>query len=120
MFQAGDGASIEVIPRDGLRDRFDVVLGNTRFQMRLDRDGFDKDKPIAFSQSLDHLTFRIDNRSHDQHQTMLTLKGLPAGSYRVMSAGKPLLNAVVRNGEERNVKVRMARSGDSLVTISRD
>jgi hypothetical protein len=114
------GASIEVIPRDGLRDRFDVVLGKTRFQMRLDRDGFDKGKAISFSQSLDRVTFRIENRSHDQHQTMLTLKGLPAGSYRVMAAGKPLLKTVVRDGEERDVKVRMAPGGGSLVTINRD
>jgi hypothetical protein len=51
------GASIQVIPRDGLRDRFDVVSGNTRFQMRLDRDGFEKGKPIALSESLNRFSF---------------------------------------------------------------
>jgi len=114
------GDSIEVIPRDGLRDRFDVVRGNTRFQLQLDRDGFDEGKPIVFSESLDRLTFRIENRSNDQHETTLTLSGLPPGSYRVLSAGKLLLKAVISDGEEKNVKVAMSPSGDSLVTITRD
>jgi uncharacterized membrane protein len=109
-----------VIPRDGLRDRFDVVRGNTRFQLQLDRDGFDEGKPIVFSESLDRLTFRIENRSNDQHETTLTLSGLPPGSYRVLSAGKLLLKAVISDGEEKNVKVAMSPSGDSLVTITRD
>jgi hypothetical protein len=114
------GTSIEVIPRDGLRDRFDVVRENARFQMQLDRDGFEKDKPIAFSESLNHFSFRIENRSHDQHETMLTLKGLPPGSYRVSSSGKLLSKPVVKDDQETNVKVAMSPSGDSAVTIQRD
>ena len=114
------GASIEVIPRDGLRDRFDVVRGDARFQMRLDRDGFDKGQPIVFSESLDRVTFRIENRSNDQHETTLTLRGVPPGSYRILSAGKLLLKSVISDGEEKNVKVTMSPGGDSLVTINRD
>jgi hypothetical protein len=114
------GASIEVIPRDGLRDRFDVVRGNTRFQMRLDRDGFGQGKPIVFNESLDRVTFRLENRSNDQHETTLTLKGLPPGSYSVSSAGKLLSKCVVEGDEEKNVKVTVSPSRDSLVTINRD
>jgi Family of unknown function (DUF5695) len=114
------GTAIEVIPRDGLRDRFDVVRGSTRFQMRLDRDGFEEGKPITFSESLDRFSFRIENRSNDQHEATLTLKGLPPGSYRVSSAGKLLLKTAIKDGEERDVKVSMAPSGDSLVTINQE
>lgn len=67
---------------------------NTRFQMRLDRDGFGKGKPIVFNESLDRATFRIENRSTDQHELTLTLNGLPPGSYRVLSAGKLLLKTI--------------------------
>jgi hypothetical protein len=77
------GDSIEVIPRDGLRDRFDVVRGDTRFQMSLDRDGFQKDQPIAFQDSMREIRFMVENRSHDAHQTGLHLQGLPPGRYRV-------------------------------------
>jgi hypothetical protein len=114
------GASIEVIPRDGLRDRFDVVWGNTRFHMRLDRDGFEEGNPIVFNESLNRFSFRIENRSNDQHETMLTFRGLPPGSYRVLSAGKLLSKCVVEGDEEKNVKVTVSPSGDSLVTINRD
>jgi Family of unknown function (DUF5695)/F5/8 type C domain len=114
------GATIQVIPRDGLRDRFDVVLGKTSFQMRLDRDGFDKDQPIVFSESLDRVTFRIENRSNDQHETTLTLKGLPPGGYRILSAEKLLFKSVFSDGEEKNVKVTMSPGGASIVTINRD
>jgi hypothetical protein len=114
------GTAIEVIPRDGLRDRFDVVRGNARFQMQLDRDGFEEGKPITFSEPLNRFSFRIENRSHDQHETTLMLKGLPPGSYRVLSAGKLLSKYVITDGEEKNVKVTVSPSGDSLVTINRD
>ena len=114
------GATTEVIPRDGLRDRFDVVRGNTRFQMRLDRDGFEEGKPIAFSESLNRFSFTIENRSNDQHETTLTLKGLPPGSYRVLSVEKLLSKFVVEDGEERNLKVTVLPSGGSLMTINRD
>ena len=88
--------------------------------MRLDRDGFEKGKPIALSESLSRFSFRIENRSNDQHETTLTLSGLPPGSYRVWSAGKLLLSSVIREGEEKNVNVTMSPRVDSLVTISRD
>src|SRR6185437_3742123 len=84
------GNSLQVIPRDGLRDRFDVVLGATRLQMRLDRDGFATEQPVNFDSSLDRIAFNLENRSHDKHTAMLTLRGLPTGSYRIQVDGKPL------------------------------
>jgi len=114
------GISVEVIPRDGLRDRFDVVRGKTRFQMRLDRDGFEKDQPIAFNDSLNQVSFRIENRSNDQHETTLTFSGLSPGSYRVLSGGKLLSKSIIRDGEETSVKVRMSPSSDSFLTINRE
>ena len=84
------------------------------------RDGFEEGKPIAFSDSLNRFSFKIENRSSDQHETTLTLKGLLPGSYRVLSAGKLLSRCVIEDGEEKNVKVTVSRSGDSVVTINRD
>jgi hypothetical protein len=117
---AHQGASIEVIPRDGLRDRFDIVRGNARFQMQLDRDGFKEGKPVVFSESVNRVSFRIENRSHDQHETTLMLKGLPPGSYSVLSAGKLVSKCVIEDSEEKNVKVAMSPSGDSVVTINKN
>lgn len=114
------GASIEVVPRDGLRDRFDVVLGNARFQMGLDRDGFEEGNPITFNESLSRFSFTIENRSNDQHETILTLKGLPPGRYSVSSAGKLPSKIVIQSGEEKNVRVTMSPSQRSLLTLNRE
>jgi uncharacterized membrane protein len=88
--------------------------------MRLDRDGFEKDQPIAFNDSLNQVSFRIENRSNDQHETTLTFSGLSPGSYRVLSGGKLLSKSIIRDGEETSVKVRMSPSSDSFLTINRE
>lgn len=84
------GNSISVIPRDGLRDRFDIVRGPTRFRMTLDRDGFAKEQPIVFNDSLDRFSLIIENRSSDLHQTVLTLDGLPVGTYELILNRGPI------------------------------
>lgn len=91
------GNVIDVIPKDGLRDRFAIVSGNSRFQMRLDRDGFTAEKPVSFTKSLNRISFELENRSHDRHETALTLQRLPAGNYHVFS-GKTTLPDIISHG----------------------
>lgn len=114
----GDG-SIEVIPRDGLRDRLDIVLGDSRFQMGLDRDGFAQGQAVAFTEALDRVSFKIENRSHDRHKTTLSLAGLPAGSYRLRLNKKQVATFVARDREEENLKVAIPATDVLAVTISR-
>src|SRR6266568_1697936 len=114
------GSDLEVIPKDGLRTRFAVVLGSTHFQMQLDRDGFARDQAVAFNTSLDRVRFTIENRSDDQHETALTLSGLPAGKYQVTSGQTLLSNFASKGSEEINVKIPMLPRGNSLVTIARN
>jgi Family of unknown function (DUF5695) len=113
------GSSIEVIPRDGLRDRFDIVLGDSRFQMRLDRDGFAWEQPVTFTQPLDRITFHLENRSHDQHETTLTLAGLRAGNYELRLNRKRLASFVVRDREEEDLKVPVPTSGGLIRIVAR-
>ena len=47
--------AIEVIPKDGLRKRFHVILDGQRFHLQLDRDGFAENKPIVFARTLDEI-----------------------------------------------------------------
>jgi len=110
--------TISVIPRDGLRDRFDIVRGRTRFQMALDRDGFAKEHPIVLTNSLDRISFEIENRAGTPHETTLILKGLPPGNYTVRRNGKSL-SALVGSGTERELKVPVS-IGTSVILITRD
>lgn len=110
------GSSIRVVPRDGLRDRFDIVRGNARVQMRLDRDGFAEDQPVTFTDKLDQISFHLENRSHDQHETTLTLVGLGTGSYELRLNNEHVTSFVMRDREEKNLKIPVPIKG-ALITI---
>jgi hypothetical protein len=115
-----DGNSIEVIPKDGLRDRFAVVLGNARLQLRLDHDGFAEGHRLAFSEDLTRIDFQIENRSHDPHETTLTIQGLPSGSYRLLSNAQQLTSFVIQDGGEENMKIAIPAAGPVDVSIIRE
>ncbi|HSC28647.1 MAG TPA: DUF5695 domain-containing protein, partial [Vicinamibacterales bacterium] len=83
-----DGASIGVVPRDGLRVRLHVVRGDQRLHLVLDRDGFAKEQPVRIADDLSRIEFTIENRAGRSHQTALTVAGLPAGNYTVAVGGR--------------------------------
>jgi Family of unknown function (DUF5695) len=111
--------SIQVIPKDGLRARFAIVRPDVRFQMDLDRDGFASNRAVRFNHSLSRIDFVLENRSHDAHQTDLEVRGLPAGTYKVLLNQASLASFSVKAGESHNVKLALAANGASL-TILRD
>ena len=84
-------ASIRVIPRDGVRQRFHAVLGGRRIHLALERDGFAAEQPLQVSRALDRLAFALESRSPVPHTTTLTLEGLPLGEYSAA------IGAVVRS-----------------------
>lgn len=74
----GDGFS--VVPRDGLRRRLCVVPeepegeGAERlFKVEFERDGFAREKPILFDPAMSKVTFTVENRSGEAHDTRLRL-----------------------------------------------
>ena len=112
--------AVEVVPRDGLRDRFALVRGTTRFQMQLDRDGFAEDKAITLTNSLTRIEFLIENRSHDKHQTTLKFRGLPNGTYKILLNEHSLAKVESNRGEELDVKIPISAHGGSRIALSRD
>jgi hypothetical protein len=114
--QAG---SIEVVPKDGLRVRLHVLLGGGRLQMEFSRDGFARDAPITFDHSLTRFTFVVENRSGEEHDTVLHLRGLPAGYYKVNVAGIAWPSILSRPGESVDLKLHV-RSNTVPVTIIRN
>jgi hypothetical protein len=112
----GNGTT-QVIPKDGLRDRFAVVKDATRFEMELDRDGFAEGQEVKFSDSLNRIAFKIENRSGDRHETILSLRGLPQGSYKVLLNGKPVASNLIGNNNNTAVKLPMPTKNDAAVEI---
>jgi hypothetical protein len=88
---------LSIVPRDGLRQRFDAILAGgknqtspQRLKIQLDRDGFAAEQKIVTDKSLDKIAFTLENRTRDAHTTGLWLS-LPAGSsYSVLQNGKKI------------------------------
>jgi len=82
---------LAVVPRDGIRKRFDVVLPDPRapegpaqrLAVRLERDGFAAGAAIELDKLLERLTFTLENRTGDNHTTELSLR-LPYGASYVL------------------------------------
>jgi hypothetical protein len=78
--------SLAIVPRDGLRQRFDAIIPDLknskapqRLKIELDRDGFAAEEPIMTDKALDRIAFTLENRTGDEHTTGLWLS-CPAGS----------------------------------------
>src|SRR5882724_1487309 len=110
--------SLEVVPKDGLRARFRVLLRGARLQMELARDGFARNLPVTFDPYLTQFKFLVENRSADEHNTVLHLSGLPAGVYHVTVAGTSVPAVDSQHGEPHDVTLPI-RSATVPVTISR-
>jgi hypothetical protein len=111
--------SIQVVPKDGLRTRFYIVRGATRAQLELDRDGFAKDQAVTFDDALRQISFLLENRSADQHDTVLHLRSLPAGSYTISVGSESLPPVLIQKGESKDVSLPIRSIKFQDVTISR-
>jgi hypothetical protein len=100
-----DGDTFSIMPRDGLRQRFDAIIPNQqlpfpdarRFKIEVDRDGFAADQPIITDSSVRKISFTLENRTEDKHVTGLLLS-FPIGSnYEVTQDGRKL--TLVKTGD---------------------
>jgi len=110
--------AIEVIPCDGLRERFHVIRANQRFHMLLDRDGYAPNKPIVFTDTLTQIQFDLESRGGRKHATRLRMSGLPGGIYQVALDGAPQPQITVKAGEEAVVELTVGEKSESRVAIS--
>jgi cyclophilin family peptidyl-prolyl cis-trans isomerase len=92
-------SKVEIVPRDGLRQRFDAVINDQknpesstqRLKMELDRDGFVAGKAIATDSSLRKIVFALENRTDDEHVTGLWLSLPSDSSYSVLQDGNKVV-----------------------------
>ena len=89
---------LSVIPRDGLRQRLDVVLPEERMpwasaerlKIELNRDGFMTESPILLDKQLTHISFALENRTEDKHTTGLRFSIRPSAKYNILQDGQKL------------------------------
>jgi len=61
------------------------------------------------------ISFALENRSRNKHQTVLQLRGLPAGTYHVSAGRKSLPEFSVKNGESKTFAIPVATEGNDVV-----
>ncbi len=92
------GGTLSVIPRDGVRMRFDAVLPDPRVPWRrgerlgleVDRDGFAEGQPIQVDKGLDRVALTLENRTGTAHSTELSIS-MPYGTVYVLTQdGRPV------------------------------
>jgi hypothetical protein len=104
----------EVIPKDGLRERFHIVRGKQRLHILLDRDGFAKDKPVSFDDALSVIRFTLENRATASHEAFVRVAGLVPGTYQINSQGHLLQKLEVKTSDEKRLRIPVGASGASV------
>ncbi|MCW0481383.1 DUF5695 domain-containing protein [Gaoshiqia sediminis] len=77
-----DKVSVEVIPRDGVRQQFSYLVDDCRYHISLVQDGFLKESPVVISSDGKKLTFKLENRTPQalgedsglSHSTLLKIR----------------------------------------------
>ena len=103
-----------VVPKDGLRARFHIVLGAQRVDILLDRDGFAKDKPVSFDDALAVVRFTLENRAAAGHDALVRIAGLPQGTYRATVQNRLAQKLTAKNGEEQSLRIPVGMTGTSV------
>lgn len=108
----------EVIPRDGVRQRLDVVAGGHVAQLALERDGFAQGKAISIRRNGSHFAFTLENRGGGAHSTQLRLTGLPAGQYQLVVEGSPRQSFALETKNPITLNIPISAQRETRVEIS--
>jgi hypothetical protein len=89
---------LSVVPRDGVRKRFGIVIADPRapsllaqrLEVELARDGFAASTPIVVDKRLGRITFTLENRTGDTHGTEVLLAFPYGTTYTLEQDGMPV------------------------------
>jgi hypothetical protein len=98
-------AGIEVTPKDGLRRRFNAILGGKKLYLTSDLDRFVATQPIIIKEDLSEIRFRLETENSAKHTTTMRLSGVSAGNYELKSGNKVLAQITVKDGVESAIEV---------------
>jgi hypothetical protein len=91
------GDKLSIIPRDGLRRRFGIVIPDarlpfaedvSRLKLELDRDGLAAESAIAMDKAARTIAFTIENRTGNSHTTTVRLSIPVNTTYELRQDGK--------------------------------
>ena len=111
-----------MIPKDGVRRRLHVLLGEdeqNKLQMVLETDRFAASQPIVLREDFSEVRFQLESDNPASHVARLRLSGLPAGSYALLDGSRTIATVDVKDRQESVVELPLAaRSRSKSFTIS--
>jgi hypothetical protein len=110
---------LQVIPRDGVRQRLHVISGKQRLHLMLDADGFKRNMFLEIMPDLSRIAFTLENRIGEQHTANLAAKGLPKGTYQVLVNGKKLTRFTSFPSKKISIPLVLKKQPEIHVTIRR-
>jgi len=111
------GRRLEVVPRDGLRKRLAFVFQDHRLKLELDRDGWAARKSIVFDQDLKKTSLWVENRTSDNHKTLLKIYSTAPTKFLILQNGKPVGQVRPSPEAEINLVIDSALERVELVQI---
>jgi hypothetical protein len=100
-------ASLEVIPKDGVRRRFDAMLDSGRLSLILDNDHFAAARPIAVKSDLSAAGFTLESANPAAHTATLRLSASAPGQCVIRSATATIATVNLAPGREISVSLPM-------------
>jgi hypothetical protein len=118
-------AGIEVTPKDGVRRRFHVMLGDHKLHLELETDRFAADVPLVLQENLGEIQFVLESDNQAEHPARLELSGLSTGRYTVSHGDEQVASLDVdkeklKFGRSVTVDIRLPEGGRSNpIVVSR-
>jgi hypothetical protein len=110
---------LEVIPKDGVRRRFNAMLDRGKLSLILDNDHFVASRPITLKSDLSSVSFSLESANPAAHTATLHLSASASGRYVIRLGSAAIANAILAG--EREVAVTLPVDSTSRTfTIDKD
>jgi len=98
---------LEVIPREGVRRRFDAMLDNGTLSLILDNDHFAASKPITLKSDLSTAGFWLESADTVAHTATLRIRASASGAYIIRDGSATIATVNLIGGREVTVPLPM-------------
>lgn len=111
--------NLEIVPLDGVRQRFHAMLNSGALHVAIDTDRFASGQFIVLQPDLSAVGFALETGNPSAHTARLHLSGI-AGTYTLSNASGPITNLTLAAGEETTYDLPVpANAGMTSFTLTR-
>jgi Family of unknown function (DUF5695) len=105
----------EVIPKDGVRRRFDAMFDSGKLSLILDNDHFSSSLPITLKSDLSAAGFSLESADPTPHSATLHLSASASGKYLIHSGSSTIATVNLAGGREAVVPLPVENRTSSFI-----